>query len=198
MKNILKYIILPVISVWFVGLACFNFYINHYEIDKITKTDAIIALTGGSNRIKEAALLLNNDFSPILFISGVEKGISFHEILNVQKINISSGRKVFIERTSTNTVENAINTNEWIKNKNIKTIRLVTSNYHMPRSYLEFKSQNPGLIIIENPVFSSNVSHKWWKNWGTFTLLASEYSKFLIVYLKITLIELGKYLGIIS
>ena len=73
MKKLLKFVLLPFIILWFVGLAYFNFYINHYKIDKITKTDAIIALTGGSNRIKEAALLLNNDFSPILFISGVEK-----------------------------------------------------------------------------------------------------------------------------
>ena len=159
------------------------------ENDRETKTDAIIALTGGRNRIKEAASLLNEGYSSTLFISGVEKGVSFNEIANVQKLDIHSGNEVIIERASKNTVENAIKTNEWIKDNNIKSIRLVTSNYHMPRSVLEFKSQNAGVKIILNPVYSDKVSDKWWKNWGSFVLIASEYTKFIIVYAKISILS---------
>jgi len=107
----------------------------------------------------------------------------------VQKLDIHSGNEVIIERASKNTVENAIKTNEWIKDNNIKSIRLVTSNYHMPRSVLEFKSQNAGVKIILNPVYSDKVSDKWWKNWGSFVLIASEYTKFIIVYAKISILS---------
>lgn len=189
MRLIIKYCLIPAVFLWFVGLAVFNRYINSYENDRETKTDAIIALTGGRNRIKEAASLLNEGYSSTLFISGVEKGVSFNEIANVQKLDIHSGNEVIIERASKNTVENAIKTNEWIKDNNIKSIRLVTSNYHMPRSVLEFKSQNAGVKIILNPVYSDKVSDKWWKNWGSFVLIASEYTKFIIVYAKISILS---------
>ncbi len=184
-----KYVLLAAAGLWLGGLAVFNFHINHYKTDRATKTDAIIALTGGSNRIKEAAELLNNGFSRVLFISGVEKGVSFDAIVHAQKLNIRSGKEVIIERASTNTVENAIRTNAWIRNNHIKSIRLVTSNYHMPRSYLEFKSQNPDLQIIQNPVYSDKLSNEWWKNRGSFFLLASEYTKFIIVYVKTFLLS---------
>ncbi|MDO5386782.1 MAG: YdcF family protein [Pseudomonadota bacterium] len=189
MRLMIKYCLIPAVLLWFAGLAVFNRYINSYENDRETKTDAIIALTGGSNRIKEAASLLNEGYSSTLFISGVEKGVSFNEIVNVQKLDIHSGNEVIIERASKNTVENAIKTNEWIKDNNIKSIRLVTSNYHMPRSVLEFKSQNAGVKIILNPVYSDKVSDKWWKNWGSFVLIASEYTKFIIVYAKISILS---------
>ncbi len=189
MRLIIKYCLIPAVFRCVAGLAVFNRYINSYENDRETKTDAIIALTGGRNRIKEAASLLNEGYSSTLFISGVEKGVSFNEIANVQKLDIHSGNEVIIERASKNTVENAIKTNEWIKDNNIKSIRLVTSNYHMPRSVLEFKSQNAGVKIILNPVYSDKVSDKWWKNWGSFVLIASEYTKFIIVYAKISVLS---------
>ena len=67
--------------IWLAGLAWFNYYIQNYPIDKDTKTDAIIALTGGSNRIKEAVEMLNDGYSDILFISGVEKGVTLEQLL---------------------------------------------------------------------------------------------------------------------
>lgn len=189
MRRFIKYSLIFLAAGWFAGLICFNHHINSYQTDMETPTDAIIVLTGGSKRIKEATTLLNKGLSRVLFISGVEKSVSFNEIVNAQKLDINSGNEVVIDRISKNTVENAIKTNEWIKDNNIKSIRLVTSNYHMPRSYLEFKSQNNGMKIILNPVYSDKVSDKWWKNKGSFLLIASEYIKFIIVYVKITLLS---------
>ena len=71
----------------------------------------------------------------------------------------------------------------WVKENKIKSIYLVTSNYHMPRSMAEFSYYNPKLEIVAYPVFSDKVSKKWWKSWRTFTLLAGEYNKFLYVLL---------------
>ena len=51
------------------------------------------------------------------------------------------------------------------------------------------KGVNKGLDIVVNPVFSENVSPKWWRYSGTFSLMASEYNKFLLVYLKHLLIN---------
>ena len=92
--------------------------------------------------------------------------------------------KIELENRSTNTVENAIETGEWIRKNKVRSIRLVTSNYHIPRSLEEFRSQNPQIKIVPHPVYSDNVSPQWWKNRGSFCLIASEYNKFLYVYLR--------------
>ena len=189
MKTLIKMGI-AIVLLWLAGLAAFNYHIRHIRIDKTTKTDAIIALTGGSNRIKEAVEMLNQGFSDVLFISGVEKGVTLKQIAAAQHFKISPDKKLIIGQASTNTVENAQETMEWIKENNIKSIRLVTSNYHLPRSLLEFKAKNDGVVIVANPVFSGKVVEDWWKNTGTFMLTASEYTKFLMVYAKYWAIKL--------
>ena len=188
MKLALKSLLLLVL-IWFFGLAIFNYSIRSYPIDNSTRTDAIVVLTGGSNRIQEAINLLNSDLSDVLLISGVEKKTSLSSILNTLSVKPKPEKKIVIDHSSTNTVENAIETNDWILKNNVKSIRLVTSNYHLPRSRLEFEIQNKGLDIVLNPVFSENVSPKWWRYSGTFSLVASEYNKFLLVYLKHLLID---------
>ena len=166
---------------WFSGFLYFNHKIHNYKLDNTTKTDAIIALTGGKNRIAEAVNLLNKGLAEKLFISGVQKDISLEEI---QKASVDTNIKgeVTIEDKSLNTVENAIETNKWINENNIKSIRLVTSNYHIFRSLEEFNIRNPELVIIVHPVYSENVSKEIWKNFGSLNLLVSEYNKFLYVF----------------
>lgn len=184
MKKFLSYSLLMLFMAWATGFILFNQEINSYETDDITKTDAIIVLTGGRNRIIEAVKLLNEGMADKMLISGVQKNISPKDIEKRNAVNLTDKPEIEFEKQSKNTVENAIKTNEWIKQNNIRSIRLVTSNYHIPRSLQEFKAQNTELEIIINPVYSEKVSKTWWKNTGSFCLIASEYSKFLFVYLK--------------
>lgn len=184
MKKLLFYILLLSAIVWFAGFLAFNYRINSYKTDEQTKTDAIIALTGGKNRIAEAVRLMKRGLAGKMFISGVQKDISLKEISRIQKVDMPQFGKIELENRSTNTVENAIETSDWIRKNQIKSIRLVTSNYHIPRSMEEFRSQNPQIKIVLHPVYSDNVSSQWWKNRGSFCLIASEYNKFLYVYLR--------------
>ena len=99
-------------------------------------------------------------------------------------IALQNESDVTLDKRSSNTVENAIEAMEWIKKNHISSIRLVTSNYHILRSQQEFRALDKNLKIILHPVYSENVSSKWWKNEGSFFLIASEYNKFLIVWLR--------------
>lgn len=168
---------------WFGGFLIFNYKINHYVVDEETKTDAIIALTGGRHRISKAIKLLNQGLGDKLFISGVSKDISLEQIEHRNDVEVLRKQKVQIGNDAKDTIGNAIETNEWIKKNNIKSIRLVTSNYHIPRSMLEFSYQNKDIKILVHPVYSDKVQKKWWKNWGSFRLIFTEYNKFLYVYL---------------
>ena len=182
MKKLFLLTIFIMLGLWIGGLCLFAYTINHYPTDKTTHTQAIVVLTGGRNRIGEAVKLLNSGLADKLFISGVEKNTSLKDIRNLQKVPLPD-KNVLLEKKSTNTIENAIQTQAWLKENNISSIRLVTSNYHLPRSIQEFQYQNPNLNIIPHPVFSEHVAKEWWTKTRSFCLIASEYNKFLYVWL---------------
>lgn len=183
MKKLIT-LFLSFIFLWWCGFLVFAWQINNYPHDIEDHTQAIIALTGGRNRIAEAIKLLNDGKADMLFISGVGKQSSLKAIQKRNRISITAENRVFIGKEATNTVENAIETKAWIHNNKITSIRLVTSNYHIPRSITEFKTLNPGLKIVVHPVYSELVEKKWWTSWHTFSLIFSEYNKFLYVYIR--------------
>lgn len=185
-RRLLIYGGLSLLAAWCLGFVYFAHCINSYEIDKTAKTDAIIVLTGGRNRISEGIKLLNDNLADKLFISGVPENISIRQIEKQAGIAAEDETKIELGRKAKNTIENAIETEEWIKKNDIKSIRLVTSSYHIPRSLQEFiiyVTKGNDLEVIINPIYSPNVSLKWWKSWGTFRLLVMEYNKFLVVYI---------------
>ena len=183
-KRICLFAGLAVLLIWLIGFFVFAWQINHFSADTADKTDAIIALTGGRNRITEAVNLLSHGRADRLFISGVDKDISLHDIQATQRFSVPRKNNIDIGHNASNTVENAQETTQWIKKNHIKSIRLVTSNYHILRSLTEFRRCNPDLKIILHPVYSENIEKKWWTSWQTFSLIFKEYNKFLYAYLR--------------
>lgn len=164
---------------WFCGFIWFGQKINEYVDDKEEHTDAIAVLTGGRNRITEAVRLFNNKEADHLFISGVEKNTSLRDILKKSNLVVYNPGGVELGHKATNTVENALEIKEWIEKNDIRSLRLITSNYHIPRSLAEIESYDLPLKIIVHPVYSENVSQYWWQSWGTFKLIFGEYNKYL-------------------
>ena len=183
MKKLFIIAVLFLLLAWFAGFLWFNHRINSYENTDGIKTDAIVALTGGRNRISEAVNLLNRGLAEKLFISGVGPQISLSQIQKTQHLNIATDREIILGSEAADTVGNAVETINWLRQNHINSIRLVTSNYHLPRSITEFKAQNPRLKIIAHPVYSEKVEKKWWTSWHTFSLLFTEYNKFLYVWI---------------
>ena len=184
MKKFIFTFTILLLSAWLIGFVFFARAIYSYPTDQDTKTQAIVALTGGSHRIAEAIRLLNEKKSEKLFISGVGKDISLPLIEKQNHIAIKDNSSVFIGRKATNTIGNALETKDWLKDNHINSIRLVTSHYHIPRSIIEFQNANPGIQIIVHPVYSEKILKKWWKSWRTFSLIFMEYNKFLYVYVR--------------
>lgn len=169
---------------WLVGLMIFDYKINHLNQDTTTKTDAIVVLTGGRHRLAEAVDLLNKGMAEKLFISGVPANVSLNELKRRGDIKIAAKGEITLDKIATNTFENARETSNWIKEKDIKSIRLVTSNYHLFRSLVEFRRWNRDLKIILHPVYSEKVATSWWKSLDSFYFLASEYNKFLFAFVR--------------
>ena len=108
----------------------------------IINTDGIVILTGDKHRISEGIKLLKKSSNKKLLISGVNKKITNSKIKSLYGTDIEI-KKLFdccidIDKISSNTFENARETYFWARDKNLKTLLIVTSNYHMPRVKLEF------------------------------------------------------------
>lgn len=150
------------------------------------KTDAIVVLTGGSERLSEGRRLLTRHLAKKLFISGVYRGVEVNELLSAGKADprlISCC--VVLGHVAENTRGNALETAVWVYEQGYRSLRIVTANYHMPRSLLEFRSLMPDVDIIAHPVFPDNVKvDNWWRWPGSASLIASEYNKFLFASLR--------------
>ncbi|MSO92417.1 MAG: YdcF family protein [Rhodospirillales bacterium] len=167
-------------ALWAAGLLWFAASIPTAVRDAATRTDAIVVLTGGSGRLDTALALLADDRAKTLFVSGVHQGVAVRRLLEAVNLSpLELGLRISVG-TAANTEENAAETSEWVARESIKSIRLVTAAYHMPRSLAEFRRVMPGLVVIPHPVFPDHVKQERWWAWpGTASLIASEYHKYL-------------------
>ena len=183
MRKILRLIILLLI-IWLLGFIYFIYSVQTEVESSDIKADAVVVLTGGSKRLAVGFDILNKQLAKRMFISGVANSVKIYELLDLYMQNPNSSDKYNIElgKEAFNTISNAQETKAWIAKNKIKSIILVTANYHMPRSLYEFKRIIPEIIIIPYSVILDHVKVKdWWHNPGTTFLLFKEYNKYLIL-----------------
>ena len=160
------------------------------------KSSNIVILTGGTNRINDGLKIINkfeksSTFNSKILVSGTGKG--FTKISLEKKLSFDFDLDLIkccveLDSISTNTYSNAYETLKWAKKNNIKKFILITSNYHMPRAFLEFKNRMPNLKIFTYPITPNKHDVKMWlSSFQTFSLIFSEYCKYLIAKLRIQL-----------
>ena len=156
------------------------------------KSSNIVILTGGTNRIKDGLKIVNkfeksSTFNSKILVSGTGKGFTK---MNLEK-NIDFDFNLIeccieLDSISINTYSNAFETLKWVKKNNISEFILITSNYHMPRAFLEFKYRMPNLKIFTYPITPKKHNiNNWLSSFQTFSLVFSEYCKFLVANLRI-------------
>lgn len=140
---------------WTAGLCRFASLVNRPPRDTDTKTDAIVALTGGTERVAAAVDLLKRGAADKLLISGVNRKVDWLKLAEtIDDLPENLGEKITLGHVACNTRENALESKEWLNRNGFKSVRLVTASYHMPRSLSEFRNVLDGVEIIPHPVFS--------------------------------------------
>ncbi|MBI1206068.1 MAG: YdcF family protein [Azospirillum sp.] len=145
-------------------------------------TDAIVVLTGGSERLSTGLELLGAGRAKKLFVSGVYHTVDVRELLLLSR-QAPGELECCIELgyAADSTMGNAAETADWMAEENFTSLRLVTANYHMRRSLLEFRMALPRAEVLPHPVIPANVHlADWWQWPGTANLIVNEYNKYLI------------------
>ena len=151
------------------------------------RTDGIVALTGGAQRIGDAINLLAAGYGRRLLITGVNERTSREEITRMnpaqrQLIDCC----VDLDYRARNTIGNAIETRRWMRTHHFRTVAVVTSNYHMPRTLIELAhALQDGDRFVPHPVVTDGFdADSWWHSAPAARLVASEYVKFLASWIR--------------
>ena len=180
-KTTIGYLFILIATFWTIGFIVFACIAIGMKYRPLETADAIIALTGGNDRIGEAIRLLEEEKAPRLFISGVNENVTGYHLLKETPQEWQD--KIELGYQAKTTRMNAIETAEWISKNKISSIILVTSFYHMPRSLLEIKTAIPDLKIIPYAVFPQNFGESTdWIHTRYAWQLFLEYHKFFIAY----------------
>lgn len=156
-------IILILFTFWLGGFVWFIDQMNVKTNVIDHKYDAIIVLTGAKGRIDTGLKLLSESKAEHLFISGVGQDVSLKDLgkyidsLSENEIK-NLEHKITLGHAATSTEENAIESMQWVKSNDYKSIILVTSDYHMLRSLFLFERYLLNTEIIPFYSSKSNIS----------------------------------------
>ncbi len=155
---------------WMLGFAWFAIFLPQ-PLDE-RRTDAIVVLTGGAGRIDRGLALLQDGAAKRMLISGVDRAVRPSELADRYKTPESLfSCCITLGREAIDTRSNAIETARWLERRDYKTVRLITTDWHMRRSALELRQALPARVDLVYDAVPSRPS---------LSILAREYNKFLL------------------
>ncbi|MGF1606001.1 MAG: YdcF family protein [Rhodothalassiaceae bacterium] len=137
--------------------------------------DGIVVLTGGAGRLAAGGRLLQDHAARRLLVTGVNPSVgpeTLRDLLGVPQRLFACC--VDLGLTAADTKGNARETADWAELHDLKSLVVVTSDYHMPRSLMLLRRALPGVTLHAHPVRSQA------KPLG----MALEYSKYLVARLQ--------------
>ncbi|MCB1496197.1 MAG: YdcF family protein [Bauldia sp.] len=146
------------------------------------RAEGIVVLTGGRDRIDGALSLLAEGRARRLLISGVNPVVTREALAGTIGSELRPILDCCVDLDhARDTIENAELTQRWVDQQGFKSLIVVTSDYHMPRSMAELGGAMPDVELISFPVSNPDLKlANWWRDPATFELLAREYGKFLV------------------
>lgn len=155
-----------------IGFVVFAFTLGKPAAANAKPTDAAVVLTGGRGRIEHAIDVLHEGKARRLLISGVDPSVTKRDL--AQRIPGSAGLLnccVDLGSESVDTRSNAEEAGRWLANHRFKSLRLITSDWHMRRARYEFGKVLGGKYVIVTDAVRTEPS---------FLTLFGEYNKYLL------------------
>jgi uncharacterized SAM-binding protein YcdF (DUF218 family) len=135
-------------------------------------TDAIVVLTGGAKRIERGLALMEKKLARRMLVSGVARTVRSEELAAQYRADEALfGCCIDLGRESVDTRSNAEEVARWMERHKFSSMRLVTTDWHMPRARFELSRRLGGGVSVVGDAVESNPS---------FGQLFTEYNKYLL------------------
>ena len=118
------------------------------------KTDAVVVLTGGKGRIARGLEVLERGEAREMFVSGVDPEVKPGEFAAEFEVPDAVMRCcVTLGYLAVDTRSNAGEAAQWLTTNDVRTVRLVTTDWHMRRAAAELRHTIPAHVaVIEDGV----------------------------------------------
>ena len=163
-------LILVVLLLYAIGYAVFAMLLPRPAGDG--RTDAVVVLTGGAGRIERGLDTLQRRLAGRMLISGVQRTVRPQELAATHEVD----RAIFdccidLGREAVDTRSNADEVAHWLRRRGFKSMRLITTDWHMPRARFEIEKRLEGEVTILTDAVLSNPSLRQ---------LVTEYNKYVL------------------
>ena len=155
---------------WGVGFAAFMLSLGQPREPRTT--DAIVVRTGGPGRIDRGLTLMRTRAAQRMLVSGVDPDVRPRELAAEYRVDQSLfDCCIDLGHQAVDTRSNAEETAEWVREHGYRTVRLVTSDWHMPRAKLELRHALADEVELVGDPVRTNPSIR---------ALLREYHKYLV------------------
>ena len=137
-----------------------------------TVTDGVVVPTGAPGRIERGLAIVQRGEAERMLVTGVDPDVRPGELAAA----IDAPRRLFrccvdLGKEAVDTRSNADETAQWVRRHRYRSVRLVTSNWHMARAAMELRNAlGNSVTVVRDPVAGS----------PGFGLLFGEYNKYLV------------------
>ena len=147
-------------------------------------TDGIAVLTGGAERVETGLRLLRDGAADRLLVSGVHPQVTLTDVTRLAAMEPEAlAGRVDLGLRATSTRGNAAEIADWARAAQLRSLRVVTAGYHMPRALLELRRTLPEVALVAHPVVPARLRDPAAGGQSrTWSLLAGEYLKFLAAW----------------
>lgn len=143
--------------VWALGFVWFAALLP--QAQEGDKTDAVIVLTGGDGRVARGLEALDKGWARKLLVSGVDREVRPREFMAAYRIAPERmACCVTLGFESVDTRSNALESARWLARNKFRSVRLITTDWHMRRAAFELSRVSPAKITVVRDAVASQPS----------------------------------------
>jgi len=154
------------------GFVLFAFTLGKPAPADAAATDAAVVVTGGPGRIEHAVDILKHHQARRLLVAGVDPSVTKPDLARrIPGSRATLACCVDLGSESVDTRSNGEEAARWLARHNYKSVRLITSDWHMRRARYEFEKVLGGKYALTTDAVRTE---------PTFVTLFAEYNKYLL------------------
>jgi len=164
-------------SAWLLGFGWF-LHLAAQGAAPLRHVDAIVALTGGPDRVEVALRLFADGIADRLLVSGAGERTDLAALAHLAGVDPAPLEQlVTLGHTAHSTRGNALETAAWATDQRVASLLVVTTWFHTPRALVELRRAMPAVTVQPYPI--GHFSTADLTRAGTARRVVGEYHKYL-------------------